>query len=96
MTTQETLSQLCRECRVHSGGFHRHPLYGVVVAAGKEAVPLLLAHLVKPDADDDAHPWVVMSLLRTIVGDDSPEIPPSERGRLDPLRRRWIEWGAAR
>jgi len=64
-----------------------HPAYGEIINLGIEAVPMILADLVKtPDH------WFVA--LSRITGADP--VPESARGNIKAMTKAWIDWGKSR
>jgi hypothetical protein len=61
-----------------------HTAYREIIALGPVVVPLLLRELAK-----SPNHW--FAALRAITGADP--VPPSERGRVDPMTEAWIRWG---
>ena len=79
-----------------------HPSYNFIKnQLGMRAVPYLLEDIQKQHPDgsfegNDHSFWGACSLFRTILyenGFDGPEIPEPFRGRLEHIRRIYVEWG---
>lgn len=62
-----------------------------IVAMDRDALPLLLEDLQRPDA-----PWIAWVIaLRKILG-DGPAIPDEEAGTRDKVLARWVAWNSRR
>jgi hypothetical protein len=66
-----------------------HPAYLAIIAMGKDTIPLILKKIA------DGCPWQWYGMLAKIIG-DHPEILEKDRGRLEPVRKTYLEWAKSR
>jgi hypothetical protein len=64
-----------------------HDNFNIIVAEGKDAVPLLLRLLRRKGS------WTPLFLLMTITG--ASPVKKENAGRYDLIIKDWLEWGAA-
>jgi hypothetical protein len=86
----EALAQRWREeTELHSaaGALFMHPAYQEMIGLGPAVLPLMLADLEKTH---DHWFWA----LRAITGENP--VPAEERGKVDRMAERWVDWGRAR
>lgn len=89
------LRRLYQECQYFSGGYDRNPLFGEIVALGRDIIPVLLRDVADEREDSHIHFWVAIDLLQAVV-DDGPTIREEDRGRFDFVRATWLAWGRER
>lgn len=64
-----------------------HPAYQQIIGIGLQAVPLILKEL---ERAPDHWFWA----LRAVTGENP--VPAEHRGRMEEMRRAWIQWGRER
>ena len=65
----------------------RHPNFGAIVSMGLPAMEFILARMERGEVHVHWFP-----ALKEISGGADP-VPPNERGNLNQMAVRWIEWG---
>lgn len=86
----ESLAERWREeTEFHSAAsaLFMHPAYQEIIGLGPAVLPLILA-----DLRESRDHW--FWALRAITGENP--VPAEERGRVDRMAERWLDWGQAR
>lgn len=86
----QSLAQRWREeTEFHSApsALFMHPAYQEIIGLGPAVLPLMLADLEKTR---DHWFWA----LRAITGENP--VPAEERGKVERMAERWVDWGRAR
>lgn len=65
----------------------RHRSYQEIIGLGRDVLPLILKRL---SVEPNHWFWA----LRAISGEDP--VPAADVGRIDAMRRAWLEWGGSR